>query len=200
MIKGETPIESDGSVELIRRAKYDGIPVTAETTPHYFRLDHRAVLGYDTHAKVNPPLRTPQDIEAIKQGQSQGVIDVIATDHAPHSSLDKEVEFEKSAFGMIGLESALAVTMELVRDGILTLSGAISKLSCNAVQILRVPGGHPVEGGEADVAIVDLEHSYVLKKEDSISKSKNSPFIGKTLKGRNAINIVGGEIVRERDV
>ena len=192
-------VSTAGSVELIRRAKEDGVPVTAETAPHYFSLDHRAVLGYDTHAKVNPPLRTTQDIEAVKQGLSQGVIDVIATDHAPHSSLEKEVEFDKAAFGMIGLESALALTMALVRDGLLGLPDAIGKMSVNAARILNVPGGHLVEGGEADMAIIDIERSYVLKKEDIVSKSKNSPFIGKTLTGRNDITIVGGEIVWERD-
>lgn len=192
-------VSSAGSVELIRRAKDEGIPVTAETAPHYFTLDHRAVLGYDTHAKVNPPLRTARDIEAVQQGLNQGVIDVIATDHAPHSSLEKEVEFDKAAFGLIGLESALALTMQLVRDGIMGLPEAIGKMSFNAAQILGVSGGQLVEGGEADIAVVDLEHSYVLKKEDIVSKSRNSPFIGKTLKGRNEITIVGGEIVWERD-
>ena len=192
-------VSTAGSVELIRRAKEEGIHVTAETAPHYFSLDHTAVMGYNTRAKVNPPLRTPQDVQAIKEGLRQGVIDVIATDHAPHSTLEKDTEFDKAAFGLIGLETALALTLELVRDGILGLPEAIAKLCYNAAHILGVPGGHLVEGGDADVVVIDPGYEYVLKEKDILSKSRNSPFIGKTLKGRNEITMVGGEIVWERD-
>jgi len=192
-------VSTAGSVELIRRAKEEGIHVTAETAPHYFSLDHTAVMGYNTRAKVNPPLRTPQDVQAIKEGLRQGVIDVIATDHAPHSTLEKDTAFDKAAFGLIGLETALALTLELVRDGILGLPEAIAKLCYNAARILGVPGGHLVEGGDADVVLIDPGYGYVLKEKDILSKSKNSPFIGKTLKGRNEITMVGGEIVWERD-
>ena len=192
-------VSTAGSVELIRRAKEEGIHVTAETAPHYFSLDHTAVMGYNTCAKVNPPLRTPQDVQAIKEGLRQGVIDVIATDHAPHSTLEKDTAFDKAAFGLIGLETALALTLELVRDGILGLPEAIAKLCYNAARILGVPGGHLVEGGDADVVIIDPGYEYVLKEKDILSKSRNSPFIGKTLKGRNEITMVGGEIVWERD-
>lgn len=192
-------VSTAGSVELIRRAKDEGIHVTAETAPHYFSLDHTAVMGYNTCAKVNPPLRTPQDVQAIKEGLRQGVIDVIATDHAPHSTLEKDTEFDKAAFGLIGLETALALTLELVRDGILGLPEAIAKLCYNAAHILGVPGGHLVEGCDADVVLIDPGYEYVLKEKDILSKSKNSPFIGKTLKGINEITMVGGEIVWERD-
>ncbi len=192
-------VSTAGSVELIRRAKDEGVHVTAETAPHYFSLDHTAVMGYNTRAKVNPPLRTPQDVQAIKEGLRQGVIDVIATDHAPHSALEKDTEFVKAAFGLIGLETALALTLELVRDGILGLPEAIAKLCYNAAHILGVPGGRLVEGGDADIALVDPGYEYVLKEKNIISKSRNSPFIGKTLKGRNEITMVGGEIVWERD-
>jgi dihydroorotase len=192
-------VSTAGSVELIRRAKEEGIHVTAETAPHYFSLDHTAVMGYNTLAKVNPPLRTPQDVQAIKEGLRQGVIDVIATDHAPHSTLEKDTEFDKAAFGLIGLETALALTLELVRDGILGLPEAIAKLCYNAAHILGVPGGHLVEGVDADVVLIDPGYEYVLKEKDILSKSRNSPFIGKTLKGRNEITMVGGEIVWERD-
>lgn len=192
-------VSTAGSVELIRRAKEEGIPVTAETAPHYFSLDNTEVIGYNTKAKVNPPLRTPQDVQAIKEGLTQGVIDVIATDHAPHSAVEKDMEFEKAAFGMIGLETALGLTLELVRDGILALPEAIGKLSCRAAQILGISGGYLDEGCIADVAVVDPAFEYVLNEEDIISKSKNSPFIGKKIKGRNELTIMGGKIVWERD-
>lgn len=193
-------VSTAGSVELIRRAKEEGVPVTAETAPHYFSLDHRAVIGYNTSAKVNPPLRTPDDVEAIKKGLAQGVIDVIATDHAPHSQLEKDLEFDKAAFGMIGLETALPLTLELVREGILELPEAIKKLSYNAGAILGVQDARIVVDGDADLAIIDLEAEYIWEEEHVLSKSKNSPFIGKTLKGKNELTMIGGEIVWQRNV
>jgi dihydroorotase len=192
-------VSTAGSVELIRRAKEKGILVTAETAPHYFSLDHEAVIGYDTRAKVKPPLRTPEDVREIKKGLSEGVIDVIATDHAPHSPLEKDLEFDKAAFGMIGLETALPLTLELVREGILGLAEAIKKLSYNAASILGIPGGRIFEGDRADLAIIDPEYEYVLREEDILSKSKNSPFIGKTLKGKNELTMIGGKVVWRRD-
>lgn len=188
-------VSTCGSVELIRRAKEKGIPVTAETAPHYFTLDHRSVEGYDTNAKMNPPLRRPEDVQAIRDGLSEDVIDVIATDHAPHSALEKELEFEKAAFGIIGLETAVPLTLALVRDGILTLPKAIGKLSRNPAGILGLDAGVVEEGGVADLSIIDTECEYVLKKAEIQSKSGNSPFIGKAMKGRNAITICGGRIV-----
>ena len=192
-------VSTAGSVELIKRAKEEGAPVTAETAPHYFSLDNTAVIGYNTYAKVNPPLRRPQDVQAIKEGLNRGIIDVIATDHAPHSALEKDMAFEKAAFGMIGLETALSLTLELVRSGILALPEAIGKLSYRAAQILGISGGYLAEGGIADLAVVDPGYEYVFNEEDIISKSKNSPFIGKRLKGINEFTIRGGEIVWERN-
>lgn len=186
------------SVELIRRAKGEGVPVTAETAPHYFSLDHNAVIGYDTNAKVNPPLRSSNDVKAIKKGLAEGVIDVIATDHAPHSPLEKDLEFDSAAFGMIGLETALPLTLKLVREGMLELPEAIRKLSYNPAGILGIPGGRLIEGAQADLALIDPEFEYVLMGEDILSKSKNSPFIGETLKGRNELTMVEGKIVWER--
>jgi dihydroorotase len=192
-------VSTAGSVELIRRAKEKGILVTAETAPHYFTLDHNAVIGYDTRAKVKPPLRTSEDVQEIKKGLAEGVIDVIATDHAPHSPLEKELEFDKAAFGMIGLETALPLTLKLVRDGVLVLAEAIRKLSYNASSILGIPCGRLFEGDRADLALIDPEYEYVLREEDILSKSKNSPFIGKTLKGRNELTMIGGRVVWRRD-
>jgi len=192
-------VSTEGSVEAIRRAKEDSIPVTAETAPHYFSLDHKEVVGYKTNAKMNPPLRTPEDVQAIKRGLKEDVIDVIATDHAPHNPLEKELEFDKAAFGIIGLETALPLTLALVREGVLSLPAAIKKISFNPASILGVNGGSIEEDGTADLAIIDIDHEYILKKDDIQSKSKNTPFIGKTLKGRNVLTMVEGRIVWSRD-
>jgi dihydroorotase len=192
-------VSTAGSVDAIRRAKEEGIPVTAETAPHYFSLDHTAVIGYDTNAKMNPPLRTPEDVLAIKKGLADDVLDVIATDHAPHSPLEKELEFDRAAFGIIGLETALPLTLELVREGVMDISAAIKKLTISPAKILGVNGGYLKEGMAADLAVIDPEQEYVLKEEDILSKSKNSPFIGKTLKGRNILTMVEGRIVWSKD-
>jgi dihydroorotase len=193
-------VSTAGSVEWIRRAKQEGIPVTAETAPHYFSLDHRAVEEYNTCAKMNPPLREPGDVEAIKKGLAEGVIDVIATDHAPHSQAEKNVVFEKAPFGVVGLETAVPLTLCLIREGILTWPEAVRKLSYVPATLLGVAGGVLKEGAVADLAILDPEYSYVLKAEDMRSKSKNSPFIGWTMKGINVMTMVGGRIVWEREL
>jgi len=192
-------VSTGASVELIRRAKDEGLPVTGETAPHYFTLDHGVLVGYNTRFKVNPPLRTSDDVDQIKKGLSDGVIDMIATDHAPHDSLEKEVEFDKAAFGMIGLQTALPLTLDLVREGIMTLPEAIKKLSSNGAALLGVPGGEIKEGGNADLAIIDTEYEYCFEESDIFSKSMNSPFLGRMLKGRCDLTMVGGKIVYQRD-
>ena len=192
-------VSTKESVKAIKRAKEDGIPVTAETAPHYFSLDHTSVIGYDTNTKMNPPLRTSKDVEAIKEGLASGVIDVIATDHAPHSPLEKELEFDKAAFGIIGLETAIPLTLRLVREGVLSLSLAIKKLSLNPARILGVEAGIIKEGAIANIAIVDTEEEFVFKENDIHSKSRNTPFLNKLLRGRNIITIVEGRIVYSRD-
>ncbi len=186
------------SVELIRRAKNEGLLVTAETAPHYFSLSHEAVTGYNTLAKVNPPLRTASDVEAIRKGLAEGVIDVIATDHAPHSPLEKEVEFDKAAFGMVGFQTALPLTLQLVRDGVMGLPEALAKLSCNSARILGVRGGRAAVGEPADLTIIDPEYTYVLEEKRLVSRSRNSPFIGMTLQGIAAVTMVGGKVVWKR--
>ncbi|MBW2110450.1 MAG: dihydroorotase [Deltaproteobacteria bacterium] len=191
-------VSTSGSVSLIRRAKEEGLPVTAETAPHYFTLDHGIVEGLDPVFKVNPPLRTRRDMEAIKEGLSEGVIDVIATDHAPHGSREKQVPFEQAAFGMIGLETALPLTLALVREGVLSLAKAVKKLSFSPARILGLSGGRLVQGGEADLALIDPEEQYLFEEDQILSKSKNSPFIGQRLKGRNNLTMVGGKIVWRR--
>ena len=191
-------VSTAGSVQLIKRAKEEGVLVTAETAPHYFTLDHGAVVGYGTVFKVNPPLRTHKDVEAIKEGLAKGIIDVIATDHAPHSTLEKDLEFDKAAFGMIGLQTVLPLTLKLVREGILKLTDAIGKLSRNGADIMGITGGRLVEGGNADLAIIDPEFEYLFEEDQILSKSRNSPFIGMSMKGRNELTMVGGDIVWEK--
>ena len=192
-------VSTAGSVDIIRRAKEKGISVTAETAPHYFTLDHSAVVGYNTNAKMNPPLRTMTDIEAIKKGLKEGVIDVIATDHAPHNALEKEVEFDQAAFGIIGLETALPLTLNLVREGVLTLPEAIIKLSLKPASILGIEGGIIREGITANLSVIDTEEEFRFEKNGILSKSKNSPFIGEVLKGRNIFTMLEGKIVWSRD-
>ena len=191
-------VSTAGSVEWIRRAKQEGIPVTAETAPHYFSLDHRAVEEYNTSAKMNPPLREPGDVEAIKKGLAEGVIDVIATDHAPHTQQEKNVAFEKAPFGIVGLETAVPLTLRLISEGVLTWPEAIRKLSYAPATLLGVAGGVLSEGVVADLAILDPEYTYVVKAEGMRSKGKNSPFIGWSMKGINVMTMVGGRIVWER--
>lgn len=192
-------VSTEGSVNFIKQAKEQDIPVTAETAPHYFSLDHTALIEFDTNAKMYPPLREPKDVEAVKRGLSEGIIDVIATDHAPHSPLEKEIEFERAAFGIIGLETALPLTLGLVREGVIDLPSAIAKLSYNPAIILSIKGGAIEEGKEADLTIIDMKKEYVVTKEDFKSKSHNSPFIGWNMKGKALLTMVGGRIVWESD-
>ena len=206
------------AVEAIRRAKEEGLPVTAETAPHYFSLDHEAVMGYNTGysntglnkgghnntgyynslAKMNPPLRTQDDVQAIKRGLAEDVIDVIATDHAPHSPAEKNLPFDKAAFGIIGLETALPLTLALVREGVLSLPTAIKKMSYNPATLLGVDGGRLEVGSRADLAIVDPDYEYILDEDMIQSKSRNSPFIGRSMKGINTLTMIEGRIVWER--
>jgi dihydroorotase len=188
-------VSTKGAVELIRRAKHEGLSVTCETAPHYFTLDHRAVKDFDTRAKMNPPLRTPEDVEAVKEGLAEGVIDAIASDHAPHSEQEKAVPFDQAAFGIIGLQTTLPLTLELVRDGILALPDAIRKISLTPASILGISDGKIDEGGAANLCIINPEHEYVVREEQILSKSKNSPFVGWTMRGLNELTMIGGRIV-----
>jgi len=184
------------SVEIVAQAKKRGIKVTAETAPHYFALTEEAVLGFDTNTKMNPPLRSQGDLEAIKQGLKNGVIDVIASDHAPHTENEKDIEFERAAFGVIGLETELALGItELVGKGILDWSGLVKVMSANPARILGLDKGSLGLERDADVIIVSPDEQWQLKKEEIVSKSKNSPFIGKRLKGRVEYTICGGKVV-----
>jgi dihydroorotase len=143
------------ATDLIRSAKARGVQVTAETTPHYFTLTEEAVQGYNTNAKMNPPLRSEADRQAVLQGLADGTFDAVATDHAPHSSLEKDVEFDLAANGVIGLETAVPLTLELVRQGVIDEQRFVRLLSVNPARILHVPGGSLAAGGPADVSVID---------------------------------------------
>ena len=170
------------SVVAIRRAKQDGISVTAETAPHYFTLTDTAVAGYDTHAKMNPPLRTEQDRQAVREGLADGTLDAIATDHAPHDVLEKMVEFDRAANGIIGLESALPLSLQLVRDGVLTEQSLIERMSLAPARFLGQD--HGVRTGlPADLTLIDPERTYTLEAQQLKSKSRNTPFDGWDLTG-----------------
>ncbi len=187
------------SVEAIGAAKKRGVKVTAETAPHYFALTEDALLGFDTNMKVNPPLRSQEDVRAIKQGLKKGIIDAIASDHAPHTENEKDIEFDRAAFGAIGLETELAVAItEFVQTGLLDWGELVKKLAANPAKILGIDKGTLGVGCDADIIVVSPDKEWLVKKEDFLSKSKNSPFIGKTLKGVVEYTICGGKIVYKR--
>ncbi len=183
------------SLEVIARAKKKGVRVTCETAPHYFSLSETDVLGYDTFMKMNPPLRSSADVAGIKQALASGLIDAIASDHAPHTENDKDIEFERAEFGVIGLETILAVSItELVETGLLSWSELVGKLAVNPARILGVPKGTLSAGSDADLVVVDPGQVWRVEKRDFISKSKNSPFLGRELKGRVEYTICSGKI------
>jgi dihydroorotase len=188
-------VSTRGTVALIRKAKAEGVAVTAEATPHHFTLTEEAVEGYNTNAKMNPPLRQAADLEAIKEGLRDGTIDAIATDHAPHHRDEKEVEFDRAANGVIGLETALSLTLRLVEEGVLSLLEAIRRLTVNPARILGLPYGTLSPGAAADIAIIDPERKWWVVASDLRSKSKNTPFEGWEMKGKAAMTVVGGRVV-----
>ncbi len=190
-------VSTAGAVALIRQAKAAGLAVTGETAPHYFSLTDGAVLGYDTNAKVNPPLRSAAELAAIKEGLKDGTLDAIASDHAPHSSMEKDVEFEEAAFGLIGLETSLGLSLRLVQEGVLSLSQLVAKMSANPARILEVPGGTLAVGAPADLTLIDLNRQWQVDKNRFASKGRNCPFHGWNLKGKAVMTIVGGKVVWE---
>lgn len=186
------------SVDLISQAKAKGIKVTVETAPQYFSLTEEAVLGYDTNMKMNPPLRSKEDVQAIRKGLKRGVIDVIASDHAPHTENEKEIEFERAEFGVVGLETELAVSItELIHGKILNWTGLVEKLCLNPARILGIDKGTLDEGKDADIIIVDPQKTWTVKKDDFLSKSRNSCFLNQRLKGKAEYTILNGRIVYE---
>jgi len=194
-------ISTAGSVELVRAAKARGVNVTAEVTPHHLTLTDEAVAakaGYDTNAKMNPPLRGRADVEAVRAGLKDGTIDCIATDHAPHALVDKDVEFDKAANGIIGLETAFPLMLGLVDEGVLTLAEVVSAMTEKPAKAFGLRAGSLRVGNPADIAIFDIEKSWTVDAKRLRSKSKNTPWAGKTLKGVCVRTIAGGNTVFER--
>ncbi|MFC1950717.1 dihydroorotase, partial [Chloroflexota bacterium] len=195
-------VSTRGSVDLIRCAKERGIRVTAEVTPHHLTLTEEKVIGYNTNAKVNPPLRTERDIQALIQGLKDNVIDVVATDHAPHTEADKSGEFDKAAFGISGLETALGSLMSLIHGGQLTLSTLIAKLTCEPARIIGdkygIVGTLDI-GALADVTIFDPDLEWIVDTKIFASKGKNTPLAGSMLKGKVVATISQGKLVYKDD-
>jgi len=190
-------LSTAGSVRMVRDAKTRGIKVTAEACPHHFMLTEEAVCGYNTHAKMNPPLRTGADVQAIKDGLRDGTIDVIATDHAPHASQEKQQEFAAAPNGIVGLETAWPLTLTLVEEGVLSLEAAVAKLTTEPAKAFGLKKGTLAPGADADVVISDLHEGWEVDPACFRSKSRNTPFAGWKVKGRVTTTIVGGRVVYE---
>jgi dihydroorotase len=190
-----------GSVELIRWGKERGINVTAEVCPHHISLTEDAVEGYETNAKMNPPLRTADDVAALQEAVRDGTIDLIATDHAPHHYDEKEREFADAPNGIIGLETALAVNITwLVATGIIDVPMLIERMSCAPARVFHLPGGSLKRGAPADVTAFDPKTSWVVDPMKFKSKGRNTPYGGRTLTGRARLTIVGGRVVHRDGV
>jgi dihydroorotase len=192
-------VSSAGAVERIRRAREAGIQVTAEVTPHHLTLTDEATTGFDTNTKMAPPLRGADDVRACRAGLAEGVIDAIATDHAPHAVHEKEVDFVEAPPGIIGLETAFAICMGLVRADEIPPLELVRRLSTNPARILGVPGGRLAPGEPADLAILDPEHRWVYDPAKGHSKSRNSPWAGQELVGRALATWVDGQLVYHVD-
>jgi len=187
-------VSTAGSVRMIREAKQRGVKVTAETCPHYFSLTDEAVRGYHTMAKMNPPLRTADDVAAIRQGLKDGTLDVIATDHAPHALDEKSVEFDAAPFGIVGLETSVGLSFKLVQEGILSMADLIARMSTTPARIIKSGGGMLSVGAVADITIIDPDLDWTVNASQFLSKSKNTPFDGWKLKGKAVRTIVEGRI------
>lgn len=203
-------LSTAGSVRLVRSAKARGLKITAETCPHYFTLTHEAVRGYDTNFKMNPPLRSEEDRQAVIAGLADGTIDAIASDHAPHSSVEKDVEFDQAANGIVGLETTLPLSLKLVHDKIISPLRLIELLSTNPAKILgvrlpgvRLPPGAPISGhgtlqpgALADLTILDPEETWTVNRDRFFSKGKNTPFHGHQVKGQAKTVMIEGKVVK----
>jgi len=189
-------ISTAGSVQLVREAKLRGEYVSAEVCPHHFSLTDEAVEGYDANTKMNPPLRSAKDVKSLKEGLKDHTIDIIATDHAPHHIDKKNCEYDRAAFGIVGLETALPLSItHLVEENILTPLELIEKMSTNPAKLLGIDKGSLQVGKTADITIIDPDETYEIDVNSFASKSKNSPFHGYRVKGKVKYTIVGGKMV-----
>ena len=188
-------VSTEGSVRLVREAKSRGLHVTAEVCPHHFTLTDEAVRSFDTHAKMNPPLRQDLDIQAMKEGLRDGTIDVIATDHAPHATQEKQLQFDEAPFGIVGLETALPLVLGLVDEGVLSLEEALRKLSRSPAEAFRLAKGTLQPGADADVTVFDPNHTWIVDPSTFFTKGRNTPYVGWNLKGKVKTTIVSGKVV-----
>jgi dihydroorotase len=192
-------VSTKGSIEIVRQAKKRGVNVTCEAAPHHFTLTDEAVRGYNTNAKMNPPLRSAEDREAVRQGIADGTVDAIATDHAPHHIDEKNVEFNLAMNGIVGLETALPLTLSLVEDGLIDLPKAVALLTSGPAAVLGLPLGQLKEGDAADLTVIDPGLEWTVDAKKLASKSKNTPFDGWLMKGAALYTIVAGKIAYKRD-
>lgn len=192
-------VSTMGAVRLVREGKARGVAVTAEVTPHHLLLTHEALLGYDTACKVNPPLREPEDVEALRRALADGTIDCIATDHAPHGVLDKHVEMAEAAPGMIGLELCLPLLLGLVREGVLPLSRLVDALTAAPARIAALEPPRIRAGARADLVLVDPKARWTIDPARLHTKSRNTPFAGRAVEGRVAMTVCDGRVVHEAE-
>jgi dihydroorotase len=189
-------ISSRESVEIIRRAKRRGVRITAEATPHHIALTDELLVGYDPNFKMNPPLRTEQDRLALIEGLRDGTLDCVATDHAPHTNYEKDKEFDYAPFGILGLETALPVTLEVLhRQAGFLLADVVALLTCRAAAVMRLPKGTLAVGADADICLFDPDEEWTYDAKAGQSQSANSPWDGHKLKGRARTTIVAGRVV-----
>jgi dihydroorotase len=188
-------ISSARSVELIRQARKRGVKISGEACPHHFTLTEECVKTYDTNYKMNPPLRTERDRDALLAGLADGTLEIIGSDHAPHCSYEKEVEFDFAPFGIIGLETELALSLELVRKKVLNLRAFVEKFTVNPARLLRLKEGTLSIGADANITIIDPEREWTYDVTQSASKSRNTPFHGWKLRGRALATVVKGKVV-----
>ncbi|MFP4083883.1 MAG: dihydroorotase [Desulfonatronovibrio sp.] len=191
-------ISCQESLELIARAKDKSIPITAETCPHYLFWDEEILHGYNTMAKVNPPLRRKQDVMAMRDAVKNGIIDIIATDHAPHADFEKEVPFAQAPNGISGLDTALSLCLELTRQNILDLEDLTRLMSASPCKIFNLPGNTFQKGDPAEFILVDPDHEWTVTARTMLSKGKNTPCIGQTLKGRVMAGFIAGQEILNR--
>ncbi len=192
-------VSTKGSVEMVRQAKSRGVRVTCEATPHHFTLTDEAVRGYNTNAKMNPPLRAQADVDAVRAGLADGTIDAIATDHAPHHIDEKNVEFAIAMNGIVGLETMLPLTFNLVDEGHISLNQAIALMSCQPATVLGIDRGTLSKGAIADITLIDPQLRWVLDPVKLHSKSKNTPFGGWEMKGAAVKTLLAGKVVFENN-
>jgi dihydroorotase len=193
-------VTTAGGVRILREAKERGVPISGEVCPHHIALTDKCVENYDTNFKMNPPLRTLRDVEALKEGIADGTIEILASDHAPHCSYEKEVEFDDAPFGILGLETQVGLFItELVETGVIGLPEFVRKMAHNPEKLLRLGKGTLKPGVEADITVIDPKRKWTVDKQQFQSKSRNTPFHGMELTGRSVLTIVSGRVVWDLD-